>query len=89
MAGLPEMDKERRLALLLADGSGDFDYCRAVAFESMVILQGHVTSFEAKQQAESLARYVGFARVLNALRVFPSKGEAAEKGGSQQADGNS
>ena len=89
MAGFPEMERERRLALLLADGSGDFDYCRAVAFESMVILQGHVTSFEAKQQAESLARYVGFARVLNALRVFPSKGAPAEKSGAQQADGKS
>lgn len=71
-------ERERRLALLLADGSGDFDFCRAVAFESMVILQGYVTSYEAKQKAEALARHVGFTRVLNALRVYPRRGQAQE-----------
>jgi len=66
-----EMNKERRLALLLADGTGDFDFVRALALEEMVYLEGHVKRYEHKQRAEELTRYVGFAGVRNALRVYP------------------
>jgi hypothetical protein len=38
------VSREKRLALLLADGSGDFDFVRAIAFQDMVILEGHVMS---------------------------------------------
>lgn len=65
------VDKERRLALLLADGSGDFDYVRPVAFDDTLALEGHVKSYSDKQRSEDLARYVGFVTVLNALRVYP------------------
>ena len=67
------VNKERRLALLLADGTGDFDFVRAVALQGTVYLEGHVPSFEHKSRAEELARYVGFADVRNALRVFPEE----------------
>lgn len=66
-----EVNRERRLALLLADGTGDFDFVHAVAFENMVYLEGHVDAYEHKRHAEELARYVGFAEVENALRIYP------------------
>jgi len=68
---MTDMDREKRLALLLADGTGDFDFVHLAAFEAMVILKGHVNSHVAKQKAEDLARYVGFTNVVNELRVYP------------------
>ena len=74
------MNKERRLALLLADGTGDFDFVRAVAFEETVYLEGHVNSLEHKRRAEEIARYVGYAEVRNALHVFPGQeGEPSKR----------
>ncbi|HLF77794.1 MAG TPA: BON domain-containing protein [Dehalococcoidia bacterium] len=68
-----EVNRERRLALLLADGTGDFDFVRAVVFENMVYLEGHVRTYTHKRHAEELARYVGFAQVKNALRIYPDE----------------
>jgi hypothetical protein len=65
------VERERRLALLLADGSGNFDFVRAVGIEDVAYLEGHVTSVEHKRRAADLARYVGFTRVENLLRVMP------------------
>jgi osmotically-inducible protein OsmY len=65
------VERERRLALLLADGTGDFDFVRALAIGDSVYLQGHVKALEPKRRAEELAKYVGFQEVQNALRVFP------------------
>ena len=65
--------RERRLALLLADGTGDFDFVRSVTLEETVYLEGHVPSYEHKRRAEDLARYVGFMEVHNALRIFPGR----------------
>jgi hypothetical protein len=73
------VDRERRLALLLADGTGDYDFVRAVAIGDMVYLEGHVKSLPHKQRAEELAEYVGFREVQNALRIFP-EGEAGREG---------
>ena len=67
------INEERRLALLLADGTGDFDFVRAVTLEEKVYLEGHVKSYEHKQRAEELAHYVGFQDVRNALRIFPGE----------------
>ena len=69
------MEKENRLALLLADGTGDFDYvhCFAVS-ETSVILRGRVASYALKQKAEVLAQYVGFTDITDALRVTPDLG---------------
>jgi hypothetical protein len=69
------MNKERRLALLLADGTGNYDFVRAVVFEDTVILEGHVHAYKHKRRAEELARYVGFSSVLNTLRIHPSGDE--------------
>lgn len=69
------INKERRLALLLADGTGNFDFVRAVALEAIIYLEGHVKSYEHKQRAEELAHYVGFLDVRNALRIFPGDDE--------------
>lgn len=68
-----QMNRERRLALLLANGTGNFDFVRAVAFEDTAYLEGHVKSYEHKRRAEELARYVGFATVQNTLRVYPEE----------------
>ena len=65
------MNKERRLALLLADGTGNFDFVRALAFEDTAYLEGHVKSYEHKYRAEELARHVGFTTVQNTVRVYP------------------
>jgi hypothetical protein len=67
-----DLSKERRLALLLADGSGNFDYVRAFASENVVHLQGHVASYGLKREAGELARHVGFTRVNNAIRILPA-----------------
>ena len=63
--------KERRLALLLADGTGDYDFVHAVVIEESVYLEGHVNRYDHKRRAEDLARYVGFRDVKNSLRVMP------------------
>ena len=68
-----EVNRERRLALLLADGTGNFDFVRAVAFEDTAYLEGHVRSYEHKLRAEELAHYVGFNTVQNTLRVYPEE----------------
>jgi osmotically-inducible protein OsmY len=68
--------KEKRLALLLADGTGDFDFVRSTALEEVLHLEGHVPSYEHKRRAEELAHHVGFEEVHNALRVFPRKQQA-------------
>jgi osmotically-inducible protein OsmY len=70
--------RERRLALLLADGTGDYDFVRAVAIEESVYLEGRVTSYEHKRHAEDLARYVGFRDVKNSLRVMPGASPSLE-----------
>ena len=64
-------DREIRLAYLLADGSGDFDFARILAFKDLAYLVGHVKSAERKCRAEELARYVGFREVDNRLMVIP------------------
>jgi osmotically-inducible protein OsmY len=66
------VDRGRRLALLLADGSGDFDFIRLAAFEDTVILEGRVPSYEHKRRASDMAEYVGFEDVRNLLRVVPA-----------------
>ncbi|MPZ50212.1 MAG: BON domain-containing protein [Dehalococcoidia bacterium] len=68
------IDKQLRLALLLADGTGDYDFVHAVAIQEVVYLEGHVPSYEHKRRAEELAQYVGFGEVRNALRVMPGGG---------------
>jgi osmotically-inducible protein OsmY len=65
----PEREKERRLALLLADGTGDFDFVRAVAIQNWVVLEGKVKTSRDKERAEEIARYVGFDAVVNSIRV--------------------
>jgi len=65
------MTKLRRLALLLADGTGDFDFVAMDSFDGTIYLEGHVPSYGHKRRAEELARYVGFDEVRNGLRVFP------------------
>jgi hypothetical protein len=67
------VDRERRLALLLADGTGDYDFVHAVAVQGVLYLEGHVPSYEHKRRAEELARYVGFEEVNNALRIYPER----------------
>jgi hypothetical protein len=67
------VDRLRRLALLLADGTGNYDFVHAMAVETAIILEGHVPSYEYKRRAEELARYVGFDVVHNALRVIPGE----------------
>jgi hypothetical protein len=67
-------EKERRLALLLADGTGDFDFVRAIAIEGRVVLEGYVKTHHHKQRAEELARYVGFRTIVNTIRVYPGDG---------------
>jgi hypothetical protein len=69
------IDKQKRLALLLADGSGHYDFVRAVAIEEVVFLEGHVPSYEHKRRSEELALYVGFDEIRNALRIFPGDPE--------------
>lgn len=64
-----EIDKERRLALLLADGTGDFDFVLAVAIQNVIILEGKVKDYRDKERAEEFARYVGFDDVMNTIRV--------------------
>jgi hypothetical protein len=76
------VDKERRLALLLADGTGDYDFVQAIAIEETLYLDGHVPSYEHMRRAEQLARYVGYADIRNALRVMPGEeGDALNRGG--------
>jgi osmotically-inducible protein OsmY len=65
----PEREKEHRLALLLADGTGDFDFVRAVAVQNWVVLEGTVRRSHDKERAEELARHVGFEAVVNTIRV--------------------
>ncbi|HWO73377.1 MAG TPA: BON domain-containing protein [Dehalococcoidia bacterium] len=65
------MNKLRRLALLLADGTGVFDFVELEAFDDIVYLEGHVPSYESKRRAEELARYVGFTDIRNGIRVHP------------------
>lgn len=66
------INREKRLALLLADGSGDFDFVHAIALEDVLYLEGHVTKYKDKVKAEQLALYVGFRDVRNALHVYPA-----------------
>jgi hypothetical protein len=63
--------KERRLALLLADGTGDHDFVRALAIQNYLVLEGHVKDYRLKERAEELAKYVGFEAVVNTIRVHP------------------
>jgi hypothetical protein len=63
--------RELRLALLLADGTGDYDFVRAAGVQDMCYLEGHVTRYELKRRAEELARYVGYREVTNGIRVMP------------------
>jgi hypothetical protein len=63
--------KARRLALLLADGTGDFDFVQAVAIQNRLVLEGHVKEYRLKQRAEELAKYVGFAAIENTIRIHP------------------
>jgi hypothetical protein len=67
------IDRERRLALLLADGSGNFDFVRIVQFEDSVILEGRVGEYGHKRRAEELAEYVGFHDIKNAIRIVPDE----------------
>jgi hypothetical protein len=67
--GQAEGDKEHRLALLLADGTGDFDFVRAAVIQNWVVLEGKVKAYKDKERAEELARYVGFDAVVNTIRV--------------------
>jgi hypothetical protein len=69
--GSEEDAKEKRLALLLADGTGDFDFVRARAILNWVVLEGHVTKYRDKERAEELARYVGFQGIVNTIRIHP------------------
>ena len=71
------IDRQRRLALLLADGSGDYDFVSAIAVLDVVYLEGRVTSYAQKQHAEDLARHVGFDEVRNMVRVVPGEDAAA------------
>jgi hypothetical protein len=64
------MEKADRLALILADGTGDFDFVRVAGFGQFVFLEGHVSDYSHKVKAEQLARYVGFTDVRNELRVI-------------------
>jgi len=68
-----ELAKERRLALLLADGTGDFDFVRAASIQNWVVLEGHVKRVRNKERAEELAHYVGFDAVVNTLRIYPAR----------------
>ena len=70
--------RERRLALLLADGTGDFDFVHALAIQEILYLEGHVNSYEHKRRAEALARYVGFREINNGLRVMPGDQRSLE-----------
>jgi hypothetical protein len=69
--GKEESDRERRLALLLADGTGDFDFVRVFAIQTWVVLEGHVKAYRDKERAEELARHVGFEAIANTIRVHP------------------
>ena len=71
--GSEEEAKEKRLALLLADGTGDFDFVRAKAISNWVVLEGRVKKYRDKKQAEELARYVGFTGIVNTIRVKPDE----------------
>ena len=64
--------KELRLALLLADGTGDFDYVRVFAIDEAIYLDGYVTAEKSRERAEELARYVGFEQVHNFIRLMPA-----------------
>jgi hypothetical protein len=70
--GNEEDAREKRLALLLADGTGDFDFVRARAILNWVVLEGHVAKYQDKERAEELARYVGFTAIVNTIRVYPA-----------------
>jgi hypothetical protein len=63
--------KELRLALLLADGTGDFDFVRVFAVEEAIYLDGYVKSEKSRDRAEELARYVGFREIQNYIRLMP------------------
>lgn len=69
--GPKEDAKEKRLALLLADGSGDFDFVRGKAILNWVVLEGHVRAYRDKERAEEIAQYVGFKSIVNTIRVYP------------------
>ena len=64
-----DANKERRLALLLADGSGDFDFVRVFGIQNWVVLEGKVKRYGDKERAEAIARDVGFASIVNTIRV--------------------
>jgi hypothetical protein len=81
------IDRQRRLALLLADGTGDFDFVHAITMEGIVYLEGHVLSYEQKRRAEELARYVGFDQVHNALRVVPGSDSGPSAPGQEHPSG--
>jgi hypothetical protein len=65
------LERTRRLALLLADGTGEFDFVQVVGFGELVYLEGRVSDHSYKVKAEQLARYVGFVDIRNAIRVLP------------------
>jgi hypothetical protein len=72
--GSEEDAKEKRLALLLADGTGDFDFVRAKAIQNWMVLEGYVAAYRDKERAEELARYVGFSTIVDTIRVRPGDG---------------
>jgi hypothetical protein len=82
------MTMERRLALLLADGSGDFDFIDLHAAGGTLWLEGEVRTYALERKAVELAEKVGFTRVLNRIRVIPPAGQGPltrsdSTGGSQ------
>ena len=63
---------ERLEKLLLASQTPDFIGLRLRLIDGEVILEGSVTSYEAKCRIEQLARAAGF-EVQNWLRVIPGE----------------
>ena len=66
-----ELAAERRIALLLADGTGDFDHVRACCFHDLLILRGYVRSMEARERAQEIAKGAGFTTVINDISIRP------------------
>jgi osmotically-inducible protein OsmY len=64
-------NRELRIALLLADGTGDFDFVRVFTIGETIYLDGYVKTPKHKVHAEEIAHYVGFEAIENFIRLMP------------------
>jgi hypothetical protein len=76
---------ERRLALLLADGSGDFDFIELHSMGETLWLEGDVPTYALEEKAVQLAEKVGFSRIINRIRVIPARDETSRQKSSDEA----